>query len=194
MRIGIDIDGVLTNIEQFILDYGSKFCAENNLPLNIKESDYNEKITFNWTEKQAIKFWNEYIMYYFTEYPARDFAPQIIKKLKDEGNEIYLITARCDYGVPKEYTGKVEEITRQWLKENDIKYDKIIFTEGNKLPYCVGNYIEVLIEDSPINIEEVAIQIPVICYNNQYNQNEKGKKVTRAYSWYDVYEKIKAMK
>lgn len=25
MRIGIDIDGVLTNIEQWQLDYGSKF-------------------------------------------------------------------------------------------------------------------------------------------------------------------------
>lgn len=51
MRIGIDIDGVLTNIEQFLLDYGSKFCVENNLPLNIKKSNYDEKITRQWLKE-----------------------------------------------------------------------------------------------------------------------------------------------
>ena len=35
MRIGIDIDGVLTNIEQFVLDYLSKYCVENNIEYNI---------------------------------------------------------------------------------------------------------------------------------------------------------------
>ena len=30
MRIGIDIDGVLTDIERFQLDYGSKFFAKYN--------------------------------------------------------------------------------------------------------------------------------------------------------------------
>ena len=30
MRIGIDIDGVLTDIERFQLDYGSKFFDEYN--------------------------------------------------------------------------------------------------------------------------------------------------------------------
>lgn len=29
MRIGIDIDGVLTDIEQWQLDYGSEFIFEN---------------------------------------------------------------------------------------------------------------------------------------------------------------------
>lgn len=28
MRIGIDIDGVLTNLEQFQFDYGCKFASE----------------------------------------------------------------------------------------------------------------------------------------------------------------------
>ena len=30
MRIGIDIDGVLTDIEQWQLDYGSKYFYENH--------------------------------------------------------------------------------------------------------------------------------------------------------------------
>ena len=38
MRIGIDIDGVLTDIEQWQLDYGSKFYFEKyNKQINEKE-------------------------------------------------------------------------------------------------------------------------------------------------------------
>ena len=35
MRIGIDIDGVLTNIGQFVIDYTSKYCVENNIEYTI---------------------------------------------------------------------------------------------------------------------------------------------------------------
>lgn len=190
MRIGIDIDGVLTDIERFVADYGTKFCIENNLPINIKSGEYDEYKTFNWTEEKAIEFWNKYIIYYATKYQAREFASEVIQKLKEEGHEIYLITARNDYGVPKEYIGKMKEIVPQWLKDNNICYDKIIYTEGSKLPYCVGNYIELMIEDWDKNVKEISIKIPVLCFDCGYNKNIKGKNITRVYSWYDVYDKI----
>ena len=193
MRVGIDIDGVLTNIERFIIDYGSKFCFENNIPLKIKEGIYDEQETFGWTEEQTIKFWNEYIIYYATKYPAREFAAEIIRKLKEEGHEIYLLTARNNYGVPAEYFNKMPEIVPQWLKENDIIYDKIIYTEGSKLPYCVGNYIDVMVEDKPENIIDVATKIPVINFVSFYNSKVTGNNITKAYSWYEVYDIIKDM-
>ena len=40
MRIGIDIDGVLTDAERFITEYGTKFCIENNLTYRIKLDKY----------------------------------------------------------------------------------------------------------------------------------------------------------
>ena len=190
MRIGIDIDGVITDIERFIADYGTKYCKENNLSINIKAGEYDEFKTFNWTEEQGIKFWNEYIVYYATEYPARDFASEVIQKLKEEGHEIYIVTARNDYGVPKEYIGKMKDFVAKWLKDNNISYDKIIYTEGSKLPYCVGNYIELMIEDSPENIKDVSTKIPVLCFDCNYNRNIEGKNITRVYSWYDVLDKI----
>ncbi len=192
MRIGIDIDGVLTDIETFILDYGSKFCIESGLPLNItSQIHYNENKTFGWTDEQTTEFWNKYIIKYFTQYPVREFAKEVITKLKEEGNEIYIITARNEYGVPREYTDQIKQMTEEWLKKNEIPYDKIIYTNGSKLPYCKGNYIEVVVEDSPINIIDIATSIPVICYNNKYNAHVNGDNITRAYSWYDVYNKIK---
>ena len=114
------------------------------------------------------------------------------KKLKEEGHEIYIVTARDDYGVPKEYVGKMRgEIVPKWLEENKIPYDKIIYTEGSKLPYVVGNYVELMIEDSPEIIKELSSKIPVLCFNCQYNENIKGQNITRVYGWYEVYDKIK---
>lgn len=31
LRIGIDIDGVINDLERFHLDYGTRYCFENNL-------------------------------------------------------------------------------------------------------------------------------------------------------------------
>ncbi len=191
MRIGIDIDGVLTNIERFIVDYGTKFCIENNLPIEIETGYYDESKAFHWTEEQTLKFWNEYIVYYATKYPVRDFASEVIHKLKEEGHEIYIVTARNEYGLTDEYYGKMRELVDAWLKDNDICYDKIIYTEGSKLPYCVGNYVELLIEDNPEQVKNVAEKLPVFCFDNQYNKNVEGKNITRVFSWYDVYDKIK---
>lgn len=193
MRIGIDIDGVLTDIERAILDYGSKFCYEHNLPQNIKIGEYEDKDTFYWTVEQSEKFWNEYIIEYFTKYPPRNFASEVTKQLKKEENEIYIITARNGWGVPKEQVSKIQEYTKQWLKENQIYYDKMIFTTGSKLPYCKENGIDIMIEDSPTNIADIAKEIPVICFHNAYNAKVEGKNITRAYSWYNVYNKIKTI-
>ena len=193
MRIGIDIDGVLVDLERFVIDYGAKFCKENNLPINIELGSYDESKMLNLTEEQTIEFWNKYIIYYASKYQAREFASEIVNKLKEEGHEIYIITARNDYGVPREYQGKMKEIVSEWLKDNNIGYDKIIYTEGSKLPYCVGNYIEVMIEDSPRNIEELSTKITVLCFDCKYNEKLERDNVTRVYSWYDVYSKIKEM-
>jgi len=190
MRIGIDIDGVLTDIETFLKDYGTKFCIEEGIDININLGYYDEKKTFYWTEEQTEKFWNQYMKYYATKYEPREFAVEVIKKLKDEGNELYIITARNEYGLIGEDYGKMKSFVNKWLEENEIEYDRIIFTEGSKLPYCIGNYIDIMIEDCPENVKEISTKIPVLCLDCGYNKDIEGKNIIRVYSWYDIYEKI----
>lgn len=193
MRIGIDIDGVLTDCERFVTEYGIKYCMENNLTYRIRLNQYNDAKLLGISPEKEEKFWNKYLKYYVTEYRPRDFAQEIVNKLKNDGHEIYIVTARNEWGFLEEDYGKMREYTEEWLKNNNINYDKIIFTEGSKLPYCIGNYIDVLIEDAPKNIKDVSKKLPVICYHSDYNSHIKGRNITRAYSWYDVYNKIKNM-
>ena len=190
MNIGIDIDGVLTNFEREALDFATKISVEENWPIEVNLSEYDEIKAFNWNEEQAEKFWNKYLIKYFTETPVRNFAPEVIEKLRKEGNKIYLITARNDYGMPKEHLGEVQNITKEWLKKQNIKYDEIIFAT-EKLQPCIENKIDVMIEDCPDNIKTLSSQIKVIKFDCQYNKHVSGDNITTAYSWYHIYKIIK---
>lgn len=194
MRIGIDIDGVITDLETFVKDYGAKFCVDEGLEVNIQYGCYDEAKSLNLTKEQADKFWNTYMKYYSTKYNTREFASEVIKRLKNEGNEIYIITARNEEGLTGEDYGKMKEFVSIWLEENGIEYDRIIYTEESKLAYCVGNYIDVMVEDNPNNVKEISTKIPVLCMNCGYNMDVEGENITRVYSWYDVYQKINSYK
>ena len=81
MNIGVDIDGVLTNLERMILDYGTKRCVDENLPIELDLSKYDLEKAFNWTAEQEEKFWNIYFVQYVKQSEPRAFAPEIIKNI-----------------------------------------------------------------------------------------------------------------
>ena len=190
MKIGIDIDGVLTDIEKYICDYGTKFCYENNIPINIEHIYYDERKLFGWDKEQDTKFWNDYLENYVKNSKPRDCTVEVINKLK-EHNEIYLITARNDYGLPLEDREKMPEFTKKWLEDNKIYYDKLVFKpDSEKLDYCLENGIDVMIEDSPNNVKNISSKMKVMCYNCMYNEGIEGENIIRVYGWYDILEKM----
>ena len=192
MKIGIDIDGVLTDLERTTIDFGTKMCIEENWPITIDLSKYWEVEAFGWTSEQADKFWNKYLVEYVTQSPARRFAKEIISKLREERNNIYIITARDESGMPPEYYGKMQELTRGWLEKYEIEYDKLIFAkDSEKLEKCLENNVDIMIEDSPRNIRNISSKVKVIKFDCQYNKDVIGSNIINAYSWYHIYRIIK---
>ena len=47
MRIGIDIDGVLTDEHSFIIAYASKYLNEKNIPYTLHKDIYDSEKTFD---------------------------------------------------------------------------------------------------------------------------------------------------
>ncbi len=186
MRIGIDIDGVLTNYENFIRVYGTKFNYEENIEMkNLDFSKYDEQETYNWTNEQYEKFWNQYLEWYATKYPAREYSSEILKTLKNRGNEIIIITARNNEGLPKEKHQEMKVLVKQWLKENDIIYDKLIFSESSKRKICIEEKIDVMVDDSPYVLEELKNDIKTVCFDASYNKNIE---TIRVYEWYQLLQ------
>ena len=193
MRIGIDIDGVLTDIEQCQLDIGSKFFFEKYNKKIENANEYELKEIFDVDEKLDDEFWKEYLYDYAENEPARKYTDEVTKKLKEDGNEIYIITARYLTDKDDENGNRMRSAVINWLRKYNIYYDKIIFSPEEKLDICMTNNIDLMIEDKVDNINKISKYIPVICFDARYNPECKGKNIYRCYSWYDIYAKIKNM-
>ena len=194
MKIGIDIDGVLTDIEKWQLDYGSKFYYENYNKEIINPKGYETNEIFNSDIECDDLFWDKYFKEYSINVKARKFASEVISKLKQDGYEIYIITARGSFlshstnVMSKEEN---EQIVKEWLKKNNIYYDNLIFSPEDKLEICIDNEVNMMIEDKTDNINKISDKIPVICFNAGYNEECKGENIYRVYTWYDIYNTIK---
>ena len=193
MRIGIDIDGVLTDVERWQLDYGSKFYYERYQKEIVNFEGYDTNQIFNVDDKLDEEFWRKYFKEYSLNVEARKFASEVIDKLKQDGHQIYIITARGSFLSHSADVMSIEEnqqIVLNWLKNNHINYDKIIFSPEDKLDICKENNIDLMIEDKVDNINKISKIIPVICFHAGYNKVCKNSNIIRCYSWYDIYSKI----
>ena len=193
MRIGIDIDGVLTDVERWQLDYGSKFYYERYQKEIVDFEGYDTNQIFNVDDKLDEEFWREYFKEYSLNVEVRKFANEVIDKLKQDGHQIYIITARGSFLSHSADVMSIEEnqqIVLNWLKNNHINYDKIIFSPEDKLDICKENNIDLMIEDKVDNINKISKIIPVICFHAGYNKVCKNSNIIRCYSWYDIYSKI----
>ena len=188
MRIGVDIDGVLTNLEEFGKDFGSKYLFQKNML--VENEDFVSKF-YNLDTKLDNEFWSKAISDYLS-IKSRPFAGEVIDKLKEENNQIIIITNRvsdlkyCDID-----SKNMKKNIIEWLKENNIHYDDLIFSNGDKKTHIINNNIDIMIDDIPKNINVISDIIPVICYDAVYNRDCNTKNIYRCYSWYDIYSKIK---
>lgn len=189
MRIGIDIDGVLTDFEKWQLEVGSKFFIKYNKNI-VNPDGYDSDTVFNVTKEMDSEFWYDYLYDYAKNEPARKFAGEVIDKLKNKGYEIYIITARYLTDRNDDLGKEMRNIVIEWLKENSINYDKIIFSPEDKFEICKENNISIMIEDKVENINNISKIIPVVCFNAAYNKVCNGKNIFRVYTWYDAYYQI----
>lgn len=90
MNVAFDIDGVLTDLEKFQIEYGRKYFGREEK--NKKGSSIRE--LFACSEVEEYNFWKKYLLLYAMNWPVREGAREIINKIAEEGNKIYFITSR----------------------------------------------------------------------------------------------------
>ena len=95
MRIGIDLDGV-------VFDSEKEFRILSEL-YDMKELKQNSKIDngqvtfqkrFNWSKEQQSDFFNSNVEWIIKNANVMPGAKRILNMLKEEGNELIIITAR----------------------------------------------------------------------------------------------------
>ena len=116
MNIGVDIDGVLTDLERMALDFGTKMCVEENIPIELNLSKYWEIEKYNWTKEQEKEFIEKYFLKISRESNLMSGFVAIYDLLKQQRNEFVVITARG--GFIKE----MKDDAIRLLNENNIKF------------------------------------------------------------------------
>lgn len=186
MKIGIDIDDVITNTSEKIEEYVVKNNNREKLQEHMKEIMKGTP-----SDPEVIKFCTENYLRVFKMVKSKDNASKVIQNLLNQGNEIYLITARGDNF---EFFKGSEEVTKKFLEDNNIKYTKIIFNALNKAQICLDNEIDIMIDDSIEHCEDVKnAGIKSIVFTSSVNKTTCTT-VERVNNWLELENKLNEIK
>ncbi len=198
MNIGIDIDGVFTDLENYQLIYGKKYFK--NIPVDeIDDTQIDIEQIFSCSKKEREKFWLKYIWKYCISFPPRRNAAAVINKLKDEGDHIHIITGRA-HSTEKGIRGLLfRKMLINWLKKENIPYDSITFckedgSETDKLEACKKYSIDIMIDDKRENIELLSTAVKVLCFDAKYNQDCHVENLIRVNGFDEIYTEINKIK
>lgn len=193
MNIGIDIDDTTMITVNSMIKYADKYDTEIlgrcgiNENFGLIQNRYYLNVLYGWDNKTKFDFFDTFYKNVLKECVPMPNAPEIITKLKQEGNEISFVTARlleiknCD----------TEKITKQSLQENNIPYDKLIINASDKLKYCKENGIEIFIEDSYDTCKELEENgIKTYLMTTKMNKNIEAGTIERVNDWNEIYQKI----
>lgn len=191
--IGIDIDDTITNGYQQDIEFGKKFCLDNNINRGFNPLASYAKDMYNLTTEESKRFMDEYFPIIVRNSQVNELAPIIIRKLIKKYIIIF-VTARDDhYGEDSDlspiYTGKMMKTdTIKWLHDNNICYDDIYFNCKDKGAACKALDIDIMIDNDPKQITSCANNgILSLILSKPYNTNiENNPYIIRCNSWNDI--------
>lgn len=185
MKIGIDLDGVLFDSDRLFDAYAELFDIENNGPGRQNDAIHVED-AYCWSEEHFKYFLDAYyVNKILNDAPLKFLAKEVIEKLKNDGHELIVITNR---GTLHE---KEKEITLNRFKQENFNFDKVIFAIGRKSPVCIENDIDIMIENTPKIVEDVAENGTKCIYFRDNTKLIEHKNVFEVKNWAEVYRIIK---
>lgn len=191
MKIGIDIDNVLSNFDDILLnDYLEHDKTLNNNGI-IHKDEYIRKM-FDWNPEYEQEYYNNNIERLATLFTPIEGSSKYLNKLKNNGNEIYIISGR-DNG---EYSDP-HNMTINWLKKYNIPYDKLILTNAykhqEKADICNELGIDVMIDDS-INVCSKCCENNIECILFETSYNKRENRFNKLKNWEEIYNYINSKK
>ena len=191
MRIGIDLDGVVYDSEKDWRIYSELYDMielKQNSKLNEKELPFQTR--FNWSEEEQRKFFEKYCEVIEEESNYMPGAKMILKMLKEEGNELIVITARGGYS-----QSGIEATKRRLERDNMNIFNKYCFNATNKAEVCKQEKIDVMIDDSNYNCKNTSenkIRTIYLKDSPSYDM-EESEYLKVLYNWGEIYRYLKSL-
>lgn len=196
MKLVFDLDDTVCMTDEYSELYINNFIKENNLNFTqvAKVVRYADA-KFSWTEEEAINWYKNYGDKMMAEFPCKPNAIEIINSLYIEGHQIVIATARNN-----DWHNDPEKTTKEWLKINNINYDKIYLGRVDKEKICEEEDADVFVDDDldiTKNVAEVFKNKKgkvVFLMSSEYNKAFKESDgVIRIESFQDMIKKLKEL-
>lgn len=143
MRIAVDIDDTLNVVDR--ISRPSAYIKRNNLPFRLINENTGAFLdTFDWKSEDVAAFMREGGITIFTDAPVRKGACEALGRLREEGHEIIILTAR-----QRDWFGNPEKLSRDWLEKRRIPYDEIVaeIQMDDKARFCREHGISAIVDD-----------------------------------------------
>jgi hypothetical protein len=192
VRIGIDIDNVISNFNEMLLEAYLMHDKElRNTGIINPNAKYIRTGMFDWSNEEEHSFYKDNIEGIAKKLKVKEKAKEYIDRLHSDGHLIYIITGRDNGEYSEPYN-----MTKKWLDENNIYYDNLILTDAYdihaKSLECLKNDIDIMIDDSVrICSDLITSGITTILMDTPYNRKINIKRVK---NWEEFYEFVSSYK
>lgn len=183
-RIGIDIDGTVTDPATFIPFLNEAF---NKKLLFSEITQYDLAPLYGITSEQFYHWFRQNDGRVYQEARVAPQAKEVLDHLY-VNNQLIYISARDE---------KHAKLTSNWFEQNEIPYHHIeLLGSHNKIEYSKQNEIQLFLEDKMDNANELAeeLLIPIILFDTPYNQGSLHQHVQRVHSWPEAQQFIQTLK
>ena len=197
MKIGIDIDDTTFLTVKSMLKYADIFEQEisgkaiNRDSMGLIKNRYYLKELYGWDNETKFAFFEKYYKNVLEECTVLPYVNEVINKLKENGDEIYFVTARlmnikeCDS----------EAITKKSLSDFNIAYDELYVGIRDKLTFFKEHEIDICIEDSYETCREFTDNgIKSILMTTPMNKDIDAGEIARVNNWLEIYDEIEKYK
>lgn len=190
MKLGIDIDNVISNFnEELLKEYINHDKELRNTGVVNENAEYIRGGMFDWTEDEELDFYRNNIERIAKNLKVKAGAKEYLDKLIEDGHVIYIISARDNGEYSEPYN-----MTKKWLDDNYINYHNLILTKSyrndnhGKTNKCLENNIDIMIDDSyKICRDCIEHNITTLLMDTPYNRKVD---IPRVHNWKEAYEFI----
>lgn len=196
-----DIDGVLVDLEKYLLKKAPKYFKEKFKKELKNPNSIDLKEMFGCTEKQEKMFWahNLNLLTYSLSEKLRYGMKETMDKIHEDGDRNIICTARAK-GDENSMIGKIiRQAVYVWIAKNNLPIDDIYFVSHKnsaeeKRNICKKINAIVVIDDDSKNAEIISKEIPTILFSTDYNKDITEKNIKRANCADEIYLEILKLK
>ena len=187
MRIGLDIDNVISAFDEAILrELLILDKDKRNAGIVNKKARHIVHGMLDWSRDEIEEFFADNMENIAATLRTRQGVRKYLQKLKDDGHTIVLISNRIypDYKQP-------EKTTLDWLQKRKVPYDELIISQSpDKTAECKEHSIDIMIDDRAGQCKKMrANGVNCILMLTKYNRREI-EDLPYASSWEKLYEVI----